>query len=161
MNTKDENRASPTGFQALIARSLFASILLNLFLAAALVAPQFMHHRPFGPMALTLPHGGFMVENMARVLNPEDAAAFKEAYNAEAEALQQGRDDMREAAEKLTNAFEADPADPVAMQTALDHLKLAHGRLHAALGKMLQDVHAKLSPEGRHRLAELKRDHAM
>jgi len=43
------------------------------------------------------------------------------------------------------------------MQPALDHLGAAKAEVNDAVGKIVQDAYAKLSPDGRHRLAELTR----
>lgn len=150
-----------TRAQRAVSWSLFASVVLNLFLAVALLAPPLLEHRPFGPMAMMGPHGDFMVDSLAMSLSPDDARIFRQAYAEEAEAMNSGREKIRVAMDELADLFESPNVDETALKDAINKAQLAREGLDTALSNVLTRIYVKLSPEGRHRLSKMKRDHAM
>jgi uncharacterized membrane protein len=142
-----------------MAGTLFASVLLNLFLVGVMagVMPGGGRHHFFAPLALTSPHGEFLLEGMTRYLDPDDASALREVAKSDGAALKEAHENAREAAKAVAAIFEQEPADPQTLQIALDKLGTARGEVDNAMKKIVQDADAKLSPEGRHRLAEVAR----
>ena len=140
----------------LIGWSLLASVLLNLFMVGTFlgVVPHAKHH-PFMPMALAAPHSDYMVEWMARMLEPHDADLFREAYKTHAPALKQAHDHVREAMDGIATAFQQPQPDPGALQAALQKLATARNEVHETTGVILKTAYAKVSPEGRQKLANL------
>ncbi|MGB9152162.1 MAG: periplasmic heavy metal sensor [Alphaproteobacteria bacterium] len=152
------NFLAPHHKTSVLAGTLLVSVIMNLFLVGVVagIVPG-MKHKFFGPMALAAPHGEYMVEGMTRYLDQPDAAAFRDSVQSQVSALKQAHERVRQATKDVAAVFEQDPPDPTALQTALDHLGEAKAEVNAAVGKIVQDADAKLSPEGRHRLAELTR----
>jgi uncharacterized membrane protein len=140
----------------LIGWILFMSVLLNLFLVGVVmgIVPH-GKHGPFGPMALAAPHGDYMVEWMTHRLDPADADAFREAFRAQADALKQDHEHVRRASDALAAIFQKPQPDPAALQTAMQQLIQAKNRVYETVGKIVETAYAKLSPEGRRRLADL------
>jgi len=140
----------------LIAWTLFISVVLNFFLAGAFLGlVPHMKHKSFGPMVMAAPHGEYLVERMAHYLDPADASAFRASFKSQAAALKQAHEHVRQAINDLASAFQQDPQDATALQTALDRLTQAKGEVNDVVGKILQDAYTKISPEGRRRLADL------
>lgn len=138
---------------------LFISVIANLFLVGVLAGglSRGSHHKHFGPLALATPHGEYMVDWMVRYLNPQDATAFREAFQSQAAALKQSHDQVHQAIKNVAAVFEQTPRDADALQAAIDHLGKAQSALNDVVGKIMQNAYSKLSPDGRHRLAELTR----
>jgi uncharacterized membrane protein len=148
----------PCSKPSLLIGALLVSVILNLFLLGVLAGfVPGAKHRSFGPMVLAAPHGEYMADWMTRYLNPPDAASFQAAFQPQAAALKQAHDHVRQAIKDVATAFEQDPPDRAALQTALDRLSQAKTEVNDVVEKIVQDADAKLSPEGRHRLAELAR----
>lgn len=136
--------------------ALLVSVTLNLFLTGALASVMCAdRHKPFGPMALAAPHGEYTVDWMARHLDQQDAGVFREAFQAHAEALKRDHARLHQAMTDVATAFEQDPQDAAALQSALDRLNQAKVDVDGEVGKIAQDSYGKLSPDGRRRLAEL------
>ena len=149
----------PKRFVPIMAGTLFASVLLNLFLVGVMagVMPGHARHHVFAPLALTAPHGEYLLEGMTRYLDPDDASALREIAKANGAALKEAHENAREAAKAVAVIFEQESADPQTLQIALDKLGTARGEVDNAMKKIVQDANGKLSPEGRHRLAEVAR----
>jgi uncharacterized membrane protein len=141
----------------LLALTLFASVLLNLFLAGALVGgcQGVVHHKSIGPMILTAPHSEYMIEWMTRYLDAHDADAFRAAFDAEAEDLKQAHDQVRQATNDVATLFTQTTPDPGALQAAMTRLRDGKARIQVSVEKILQSAYGKLSPAGRRRLADL------
>jgi uncharacterized membrane protein len=139
-----------------VAWALLVSALLNLFLVGVFlgVVPH-VKHRQFGPMALAAPHGEYLVDWVSRYLDLRDADAFRESFKSQADALKHAHAHVHQAIGELSSVYQQDPPDAAALQTALDHLAKARDEVNDVIGKILQSSYTKLSPEGRHRLADL------
>lgn len=139
-----------------VAWALLVSALLNLFLVGAFIGiVPHVKHNHFGPMALAAPHGEYLADWMSRYLDPRDADAFRESFKSQADALKQAHAHVHQAIGELAGVYQQDPPDAAALQKALDHLAAARGEVNDTVGKILQASYAKLSPEGRRRLADL------
>lgn len=162
MTTTNENDLhSAKSTQKAVAWSLFASIILNLFLVVAVLAPLLLGPRPFGPAEMGRPHGDFMVDRMAMLLAPEDAEILKKSYSEQADALNKSRDEIRQSMDELSRLFESGTAEPKELEEAMKKSQSARNQMDQSLSKVLLDVYVKLSPEGRHRLSKMKRNHMM
>ena len=143
----------------LLAWSLFVSVLLNLFLVGAFLgAAPAMKHKPFGPIALGGPHGEYMVEWMAHYLDPRDADTFRSTFAPQADALKLAHEHMHQALGDVSAVFQQSPPDRDALQKALDRLSQAQTETHNVTDQILQDAYTKLSPDARHRLADLSQN---
>lgn len=142
-----------------IAASLFVSVLLNLFLVVVFACSFYGHReeRRFTPLSLGRQHGEMMEERLTRYLNPADAAAFHEAMQPQVDMLKTAHDHVHDAMKEVADAYEEEPADPAALQAALDRVKQAKGEVADVVNKIIVDSSAKLSTDGRHRLAEMTR----
>ncbi len=89
----------------------FVSVIANLFLIGILASGVWRssHHAHFGPMALSVSHGDYMVDWMVRYLDKEDAAAFRESVKSQGDALKQAHDQVRKAITDVSNAYQQDP----------------------------------------------------
>ncbi len=148
---------SPSSRTSLLAWTLLASVVLNLFLVGVLagIVPGGRHHSSFGPLQLAAPYGDSLGGWVERHLDPPDAAIFQEALQAKMDHLKQSHAHVHQAIKDVATIFEQDPADLPALQAALDRLTQAKTELNTTVGAIIQNVYSKLSPEGRRRLAEL------
>jgi uncharacterized membrane protein len=139
-----------------VAWALLISVLLNLFLVGVFlgVVPH-VKHKSFAPMALASSHGEYLVGWMTHYLDPKDAAAFRDAFATQADALKTAHSHVHQAIGDLADVYQQDPPDPAALKTALDHLARAKSEVNGVVGKILQTAYPKLSPEGRRRLADM------
>jgi|GEM_PF-2151623 uncharacterized membrane protein len=157
--TTQNKISTPRSKISLMAGVLFFSAILNLFLIGVL-AGGIAHggkHRHFGPMVLAAPYGEYMAGWVGRYLDPADAVIFHDAVQSQADALKLAHDHVRQATKDVAVVFEQDPPDAEALQTATERLSEAKAEVNDAVGKIVNSSYAKLSPEGRHRLAELTR----
>jgi uncharacterized membrane protein len=138
--------------------TLLASMVLNLFLAGALLGIESnVHHTSttFAPMALASPHGEYLVGWLSRYLDPRDADTFRDAFKTQADALTAAHAHVRQATQTVAAVFGQDTPDPQALQNALGDLNRAKNEAKEAAGKILQAAYVKLSPDGRRRLADM------
>lgn len=137
---------------------LLVSVIVNLFLGGALAGgiPGMHSHKHFALMALATPHSKQMIKRMTHDLGPTDATAFHEVIEPQDAALKQAREQVYESIKAVAAIYEQDPPDPEALRTAIDHLSQSRAALGDVVGTILEDSYTKLSPDGRHRLAELK-----
>ena len=141
----------------LLACTLLASAVLNLFLVGVVVGvvPGAKRHASFAPMALTSPHGEYLVDGMTKYLAPSDAAALRDIVQLHADALKQAHSQVRLATKDVASVFEQDPPDQADLQPALTRMSEAKANVNAVVEKIVEEAYAKLSPDGRHRLSEL------
>lgn len=130
--------------------ALAGSVALNLFLAGALLPPLL-----FGPKPPHFrPDPEAMAQRISRGLPPADAAVLQ--------TVLRPRDGFRDL-EKLMEAniratgaaLTAEPFDPAALRAALDRGTQERVRFEQRQHESMVEAAAKLSPEGRRRLAEL------
>jgi len=156
MMTPPNNSAGSKAGNSLIMGIILVSVILNLFLVGLLagIVPG-LRHRHFGPMALGGYHGESMGQSLALYLEPQDATVFRAIWEPQRQALKQAHQKMHQAMADIATAFEQEPPDPTALRTALDHLAEARAETNGIVGQIIEAADTKLSPEGRHRLAEL------
>lgn len=156
--TMTNNSLTQSRKENLLIVTLLVSVVLNLFFGVwEGFEPGIRGGRHFAPMSLTSPHGEFMGEWLMHYLAPADAAAFHDAMQSHMDELKQAHAAVHEAIRDVAAAYEQNPPDPAALQAALDHVKDAKARMQDIVGAIIGDSYAKLSPDGRHRLAEMAR----
>ncbi len=141
-----------------IVGTLAVSVFLNLFLVGTLAgsSPP-VRPRHFPLMALTSRHGVFLADGMARYLGDADAAAFREITQSKKAAMIRAQKRMRMATANLADTFEQDLGGQEALKKALDSWSMAKVEVESIAKEIVTEGYAKLSPDGRHRLAELNR----
>ena len=107
-------------------------------------------------MLLATPHSKQMIKRIENNLNTVDAAAFREIIEQHNTALRQAHDAVQEAIKSVASTYEQDPVDPTTLQVSINHLNESRAILNDVVGKILADSSTKISPEGRHLIAELK-----
>jgi uncharacterized membrane protein len=139
--------------------ALVVSIVLNLFLVGVLAsnACVLLARKHFALMGLATTHSEQIMDRMIETLDSADAAAFREIVQPQADALKQAHEQVQKAVKAVAAAYAQDPPNSVTLQSAIQTWGQARADLNNVVGKILQDSYGKLSPEGRHRLAELKR----
>ena len=150
--------ATPTAIPALFVWIMLASVVLNLFLVGVVASglPS-AKHKSFTPAALAAPHSEYMVDWMVRYLDPRDAGLFRDVFQAHVAELKAAHEHVKEATKAEARAFEQDPLDPAALEQAVAEVKQAKTEANKAADKIVLESAAKLSADGRHRLAELTR----
>lgn len=156
------------------------SILINLFLAGAVVAlalpmlsgppprPPFGAHGPTGPGGPRgpdgpdrpgKPHGPLaMVERMAESLPPADAAILREAVASRSEAMQAADKEMRSFPDRLRDALDNEPFQIDVLKSVFTEGRAARMAMEDALSTSIVEATQRMSAEGRHRLADWRPD---
>lgn len=143
---------------ALLTGVMLISVVLNLFLVGVLAGGlPISKHKCFRPLALSSPHGEFMVGWISRYLEPDDASIFRQVTQIEATKLKEAHEKVHVAILNVSTVFEKEKPDPVALNAALDDLNHAKSEVNNVVAEIIQNTYSKLSVEGRHRLAELSR----
>jgi hypothetical protein len=84
-----------------------------------------------------------------------NAELFQDAFQAEAASLKAAHEHVHQATNDVAAIFQAEEPDLPALRAALSKLDQARGEAHGTTSKILQNVYAKVSLEGRQRLAVL------
>lgn len=127
--------------------ALAASLLVNVFLAAAILAQSFFHRGP--------PPPGGLAERMARDLEPADAAILRQAFDRTGERLDRLHRLKRDGFDKVPRALEAQPFDPLALRAAFAEGEAAHAEMGQVIAETVVEAATAMSPDGRRRLARM------
>ena len=134
-------------------RAVLLLLALNLFLIGIIGAFVVRYysgepapHRKTGP--------AHRIETMSALLSQQDAITLRLEFTKKSEAVERATDALRQAREKVRLALRIDPYSLAATQAAMTEA----GALHQQLEQLMQDViataAAKMTPEGRERLAD-------
>lgn len=132
-------------------RLLFLSFAVNLVTLPMIGTRLFMHPPtlPQGP-----PRPEVMVERMAHQLPPDDAVQFRAAMEEHVPDIEVARARMVAARAAMSRAIGRSPFDEAAVRAAMQTWQSAWMAWSDDLGVAMMAGLAKLSPEGRQRLAE-------
>lgn len=121
---------------------LVVSLGANLFLGGWIAGRAFLPHPPPPPP----PGPGGMLERLTRHLSPEDAAILRGAFEPDTGM----RERQHAFHARVAALLRSEPFDPQALAAAF----AADHAARADLGQKLAAAAARLSPEGRRRLAD-------
>ncbi|MDR3440223.1 periplasmic heavy metal sensor [Telmatospirillum sp.] len=123
-----------------------ASLALNVFLGAALVS--YFFGEP--PQAALPPQPQAALEDMTSQLSPEDARILRQALTPRLADMDRMRQAEMDLPRRLQQLLAKEPFDPAAFHEELEKTQ----RAREALNTTLPEALARLSPEGRRRLAD-------
>lgn len=132
---------------------LVVSLALNLFLAGVMVA---WHMRPPPPP----PPGPWfdrMIQRMAADLPPADRDILQSAYQVRKGELDRMDKDVQAARERVSAAMRAQPYDPAALEQAMAAARDAREPAVETVEQAVADAAARMSPEGRIKLADWRK----
>lgn len=127
------------------------SLMVNAFLAGMLLSQWYGH--PGAPPPPPPPRPERMIEDMAAVLPPVDAAILRQSFAKNTGGLKQPprrHDDM---IERMRQALDTEPFDPAALRQVFSDGRHNRDVIDNAIEAALVEAAATMSPEGRHRLA--------
>jgi len=127
------------------------SFSLNVLLATAaavhlLKGPP--HHPPPGPEHI--------IDHVAGILPPADAAIVRAAFDRHKAALESNETLARTLPERLSAILRVEPLDEAALRAVVTEGRAAHTLMNDALTDTLLEAAPKISPEGRARLADMR-----
>ena len=134
--------------------TLLVSLAVNALLISA-IAAFFLH----GPHRRD--HGDRMaavIERMAHKLPDADAAKLRTAYRAHVDEFRAAREDVRRLREAVRTALHAQPFDPKALDQATENLATRRAAMDRAFMNMITGAVVQMSPQGRARLLDRRRD---
>lgn len=125
-----------------------ASLTLNAFLAG--LALQMWHDSPRpGP-----PHPERMIEEMAATLPAADAKILRDSFAAHSTTLGMRPKNRDDVVQRIRAVLRDDPFDPQALALILKNGRKARNQIDDVIDSTLVEATAKMSPQGRHKLAE-------
>lgn len=95
------------------------------------------------------PRGGF-----AEKLSDEDRAVMKTEFDSRREQIEAGRAELRRASQSVRAALQAQSFDKAALDAALGEMRRANAEFRVTTHQALAAAAARVSPEGRARMAE-------
>lgn len=148
---------SPTVLRAI----LLGSVGLNLFLLGTLV-PGWLQGPPDRPphdrLVAGMPGGPDgplgIVRRIADDLPPADAEILRGAFDPASDDFRRLMQGMRQELEQLRAIIGKEPFDEAALRTALTEATAARARFETTQQERLATAIARMSPEGRKRMAE-------
>ena len=132
---------------------LVLSLALNLFLAGVMVA---WHLRPPPPP----PQGPWferMIQRMSTDLPAADRDILQASYQARKAELDRMDKDVQTARERVGAAMRAQPYDPAALEQAMAEARDAREPVVESVEQAVAEAAAKMSPEGRIKLADWRK----
>jgi len=138
--------------------ALSLSIVLNLFLLG-IIAGHVLGHRVRAPRLAVA--GTPMTRALARAeaeLDPRDAAAFRAALDRDKAGYAQAAQQVTAARRAVARQIAAQPFDPRAAAQALDAWRASWDRFMGDFSGPLIDALSSISPEGRRRLIDARRE---
>lgn len=132
---------------------LALSLALNLFLAGMMIA---WHMRPPPPP----PPGPWferMIQRMSTDLPQADRDILQTAYQARKGELDRMDKDVQTARERVGAAMRAQPYDPAALEQAMAEARDAREPVVETVEQAVAEAAAKMSPEGRMKLADWRK----
>jgi len=132
---------------------LVVSIALNLFLGGMMIA---WHMRPPPPP----PPGPWferMIQRMSMDLAPADRDLLQASYQAHRPDLDRMDKEVVAAREQVGAAMRAEPFDPAALEQAMANARDAREPVVEAVEQAVAEAAAKMSPEGRKKLADWRK----
>ena len=135
--------------------ALSLSLILNLFLLGV-IAGHFLARGGRREVAITPMAGA--IERAEAALSPADAAAFRAALERDRPRYVQSADQVAAARRALMREIAAEPFDRRAASQALDAWRTSWDRFIGDFNGPLIDALAAISPQGRRRLIDVRRE---
>jgi uncharacterized membrane protein len=135
--------------------ALSLSIVLNLFLLGV-IAGHFLGRG--GPREVSITPMAGAVERVEAALDPADAAAFRAALERDRPRYAQSAEQVAAARRALMRELAAEPFDPRAAGQALDVWSRSWDRFIGDFNGPLIDALAAISPQGRRKLIDARRE---
>lgn len=137
-------------------RFMLFSVALNLFLIG--VGATMLARSYFAPPAITTVtidrSASARIERIAATLPPADAAIMRAAYRDNAATMDAARAEVDAGVARIKASFRAEPYDVEATRKATADTRAKFMRFLALVHDAIAQAAAKMSPEGRARLAE-------
>jgi uncharacterized membrane protein len=137
-------------------RILFVSVALNLFfigIGATLFARSYF--APPLPITVNIDRGASArMERIAQTLPTADAEIMRATYRDNAASLDAARDEFENAVAEIKASFRKQPYDVELTRKAMADTREKNQRFIALLHNAISGAAAKMSPEGRAKLAE-------
>lgn len=132
---------------------LAVSIALNLFLAGMMIAWQMRPSPPPGPWFER------MIQRMSADLPPADRDILLSSYETRRQELDRMDKEAQAAREKVRAAMRAQPYDPAALEAAMAAARDVREPVIKTVEQAIVEAAAKMSPEGRTKLADWRKGH--
>lgn len=129
---------------------LMLSLAANVFFGV-MVGSHFFRG-PKGPP----PQPAGLLEEMANVLTPTDAAILRGAMETHRNDLTEPPDARFHQHDRMRQVLLAEPFDVEAFRRINSEFHARHERMGRVIGEVLSDAVPKMSPDGRKRLAEFR-----
>lgn len=132
---------------------LAVSLALNLFLAGMMIA---WHMRPPPPP----PPGPWferMIQRMSADLPPADREILQASYQTRRGELDRMDKEVQAAREKVAATMRAQPYDPAALDQAMAEAREVREPVVKTVEQAVAEAAAKMSPEGRMKLADWRK----
>jgi uncharacterized membrane protein len=151
MKTLTDTRARPAWPWVALALSTILNLFLLGVIAGHLLGGRAPRDVSISPMARA-------VERAEAALGPKDAAAFRAALDREGPRYAQSAEQVAAARRALARQIAAEPFDPVATNQALAAWRTSWDRFVGDFSGPLVDALTAISPPGRRRLIDARRE---
>lgn len=138
---------------SLLSVALFLSLAVNFFMAGWFIGRQ----PGFGPPFPPPPFDRFFNEHIRQSLSPEGAKRMEDAFDAMRDHFADHEKQVRSSRQQLVNILDTDPFDAAKYLAISKASRADHDSDREAADKELVRAIAQLSPDDRHKLAEIRR----
>jgi uncharacterized membrane protein len=138
---------------SLLSVALFLSLALNFFLAGWFIGRQ----PGFGPPPPPPPFDRFFNEHIRQSLSPDGAKKMEAAFEAMRQHFADHEGQVRSSRQRLIDILNADPFDTAKYIAASKASRIDHDKDREAADEELVQAIAQLTPDDRHKLAEIRR----
>jgi len=139
---------------------LLGSLTLNLAFAGAAGAVAFQHATKLPPLQPVVGMERSVEQRFDRIasaLPANDAAIMRAEFRAQAIKLATAETQVRLSEQAVRDSLRAQPFDPAAVRVAMAEINHARDRFFELVHETVAGATAKMSPEGRQALADLRR----
>jgi len=133
---------------------LLLSLGMNLFLGGMLVSR--LRSQPSHPPQTGGPER--MIERMAATLPESDGQTLRSIYQTHQGDIGQLVTELQASRDEVRKAMTASPYEPQALETAFSQQRQRRLAVHAAVQGVLLEATPRLSPEGRRKLSEWRKE---
>ena len=133
--------------------ALLLSLAVNLFLGGMFLSRLPSHHQGGSE-----PKVERIIERMAATLPEADGRTLREVYRVHQADFEQLVAELQRSRDEVRRVLTTDPFDQAALQTAFAQQRQRRQAIHEAIHGMLVEGAPRLSPEGRRKLADWRRE---
>jgi uncharacterized membrane protein len=138
---------------SLLSVALFLSLAVNFFMAGWFIGRQ----PGFGPPFPPPPFDRFFNEQIRQSLSPDGAMKMEAAFEGMRRHFANHEEEIRASRQRLVDILDTDPFDAAKYLAASKASRLDHDKDRQAADEELVRAIAQLSPDDRHKLAEIRR----